>query len=120
MYTTPRRGTRRGRLHLAHGSRICPITGAARSARRRRTSSFAWVTRMHEMSLCEGLVQTLEAQATAQHFTKVHKVWLEMGALATIEPEAMRFNFPIVARGTLAEDAELITEIVDGEAWCMQ
>jgi hydrogenase nickel incorporation protein HypA/HybF len=75
---------------------------------------------MHEMSLCEGLVQTLEAQATAQHFTQVHKVWLEIGALATIEPEAMRFNFPIVARGTLAEDAELITEVVDGEAWCMQ
>lgn len=75
---------------------------------------------MHEMSLCEGLVQTLEAQATAQHFTKVHKVWLEIGALATIEPEAIHFNFPIVARGTLAEDAELITEVVDGEAWCMQ
>ncbi len=65
-------------------------------------------------------MQTLEAQATAQHFTQVHKVWLEIGALATIEPEAMRFNFPIVARGTLAEDAELITEVVDGEAWCMQ
>jgi len=75
---------------------------------------------MHEMSLCEGLVQTLETQASEQHFAKVHKVWLEIGALATIEPEAMCFNFPIVARGTLAEGAELAIEQVDGQAWCMQ
>jgi hydrogenase nickel incorporation protein HypA/HybF len=75
---------------------------------------------MHEMSLCEGLVQTLEEQAAAQHFVKVHKVWLEIGALAVIEPEAMRFSFPLVARGTVAEDAELITELVDAAAWCMQ
>jgi hydrogenase nickel incorporation protein HypA/HybF len=75
---------------------------------------------MHEMALCEGLVQSLEAQAAAQDFTKVHKVWLEIGALATVEPEAMRFNFPIVAQGTLAEGAALEILCVDGHAWCMQ
>jgi hydrogenase nickel incorporation protein HypA/HybF len=74
---------------------------------------------MHEMSLCEGLVQSLEQQAVAQHFSQVHAVFLEIGALATIEPEAMRFNFPIVAQGTLAEGALLEITHVDGHAWCM-
>ncbi len=74
---------------------------------------------MHEMALCESLVQVLEEQAAGQNFSRVHRVWLEIGALAAIEPEAMRFSFPIVARGTLAEGAELATEMVDGEAWCM-
>ena len=74
---------------------------------------------MHEMALCEGLVQSLETQAAAQDFTKVHKVWLEIGALATIEPGAMEFNFPIVARGTLAEGAALQITTAAANAWCM-
>ncbi len=72
------------------------------------------------MALCEGLVQALEEQARAQVFSRVHKVFLEIGALATIEPAAMRFNFPIVAKGTLAEGAALAIDFVDGSAWCMQ
>jgi len=75
---------------------------------------------MHEMALCEGLVQALKQQAKAQDFARVHKVFLEIGALATIEPDAMRFNFPIVAKGTLADGAELEIDYMDGQAWCMQ
>ncbi|MGE4483193.1 hydrogenase maturation nickel metallochaperone HypA [Acidocella sp.] len=75
---------------------------------------------MHEMALCEGLVQSLMEQASSQDFSKVHRIWLEIGALATVEPEAMRFNFPIVARGTLAEEAVLEILPVDGHGWCMQ
>ena len=75
---------------------------------------------MHEMALCEGLVQALEAQAGAAAFSRVHAVELEIGALAAVECEAMRFNFGIVTRGTLAEDARLDIVEVDGRAWCMQ
>ncbi|WP_297368222.1 hydrogenase maturation nickel metallochaperone HypA [Acidocella sp.] len=74
---------------------------------------------MHEMALCEGLIQALEEQARAQDFARVHKVFLEIGALATIEPDAMRFNFPIVAKGTLAEGAALEIDFMDASAWCM-
>ena len=31
---------------------------------------------MHEMSLCEGVLQVLEREALRQHFTKVKTVWL--------------------------------------------
>jgi hydrogenase nickel incorporation protein HypA/HybF len=71
------------------------------------------------MALCEGLVQALEEQALTQGFTRVHTVWLEIGALATVEPEALRFNFDIVTNGTLAAQARLEIIEVDGTAWCM-
>lgn len=74
---------------------------------------------MHEMSIAEGIIQTLEEQATAQHYRRVKRVWLEIGPLAAVEPESLRFCFDAVTRGTLAEQAQL--EIIDlpGEAWCL-
>lgn len=74
---------------------------------------------MHEMSLCEGVLQVIEAQARAQHFVRVRQVRLEVGALACVEPEAMRFSFDAVMRGTLAEGANLEIIAVPGEAWCL-
>lgn len=75
---------------------------------------------MHELSLCEGIVQVMENSAKAQGFDRVKTVWLEIGTLAGVEQSALRFHFDIVTRGTLAEAAAL--EIIDipAEAWCMQ
>lgn len=75
---------------------------------------------MHELSLCEGIVQVLENSANTQGFQTVKTVWLEIGALAGVEQSALRFHFDIVTRGTLADAAQL--EIIDmpAEAWCMQ
>lgn len=74
---------------------------------------------MHEMSLCESILQVLEQQATVQQFQKVKTVWLEIGALSGVETEALRFSFDVVMQGSLAENARL--EIIDipGQAWCM-
>jgi hydrogenase nickel incorporation protein HypA/HybF len=66
---------------------------------------------MHEMSLCESIVGVLEEQASAQDYRRVKKVWLEVGELAGVEIEALRFGFEVVTRGTLAEGARL--EIVE-------
>ena len=73
---------------------------------------------MHEMSLCEGIIQVLEEQAQQQNFSTVSLVVLEIGALAGVEKEALRFGFDVVTKGTLAEAATL--EIVDlpATAWC--
>ncbi len=74
---------------------------------------------MHEMSLCEGVLQILQEYAGRQGFKRVITVWLEIGALSGVDPEAMRFGFDAVMRGTLADGAGL--EIVDlpGQAWCL-
>lgn len=74
---------------------------------------------MHEMSLCEGVLQVLEAEALRQHFTKVKTVWLEIGALANVEPHAMQFCFTAVTRQTLADGATLEIIHQPAQAWCL-
>lgn len=75
---------------------------------------------MHEMSLAESIVQLVEDAARAEGCSKVRAVWLEIGQLASVEPEALRFCFDVVTRDSVAEGARL--EIIDlpGRAWCMQ
>ena len=62
---------------------------------------------MHEMSLAEGVIQLLDDSAKVNNFTRVKTVWLEIGQLAGVEAEAMRFCFDAVARGSIAEGAVL-------------
>ena len=75
---------------------------------------------MHEMSLCEGVLQVLQNEAKTQGFTKVLAVWLEIGDLSSVEPEAMLFSFDVVTRNSLADGAKLKIINVPGSAWCMQ
>lgn len=73
---------------------------------------------MHEMSLSEGVLQVLEDSALAQGFAKVRTVWLEIGELAAVDKDAMRFCFDVVRKGTLADGARLEIVDVPGVAWC--
>jgi hydrogenase nickel incorporation protein HypA/HybF len=75
---------------------------------------------MHEMSLCEGVLQVLQENAQSQGYTRVKAVWLEIGELSGVETEAMHFSFDVVTKGSLADDAQLEIIDVPGEAWCMQ
>ena len=46
-------------------------------------------------------------------------VWLEVGALAGVETEALRFGFDVVMKDSIAQDAKLEIIPVAGQAWCM-
>ena len=74
---------------------------------------------MHEMSICEGIVQVLEQQAALQNYSRVTVVWLEIGPLAGVELEALRFGFDVVTRQTLAQGARLEIIETPGLAWCL-
>ncbi len=73
---------------------------------------------MHEMSICEGILLSLEEQAKQHAFTKVKTVWVEIGQFAGVEKEALYFSWDVVVRNSLADGAKL--EIIDlpGQAWC--
>ncbi len=75
---------------------------------------------MHEMSLCEGVLQVLQAEAGKQEFSRVKSVWLEIGALSSVEPEAMKFSFDVVMKNSLADGAILHIINLPGTAWCMK
>ncbi len=73
---------------------------------------------MHELSLLEGMVQGLQAEARREGFTRVHQVRLEVGRLSGAEPEALRFAFGPATEGTLAEGADLVILLVPGTGLC--
>lgn len=73
---------------------------------------------MHELSLLENVREILESHARSQNFIKVTKVTLEIGKLSCVEPEALRFGFDVVMKGSLAENAELILTELDGIGFC--
>lgn len=74
---------------------------------------------MHEMSLCEGVMQVIEGAAAQQGFSKVEVVRLEIGNLAGVELESMRFCFDAITRDGIAEGARLEIIEVPGQAWCL-
>ena len=73
---------------------------------------------MHEMSLAEGIRQIVEDAGRAQGFRKVRTVVLEIGQLASVEPDALCFCFELVMQGGIAEGARLQIESVPGCGWC--
>jgi hydrogenase nickel incorporation protein HypA/HybF len=75
---------------------------------------------MHEMSLAESVLQIIEEAAREQGFNRVRTVVLEIGQLAAVEAEAMRFCFDAVVQGSVAEGAALEIMEVAGTGWCEQ
>lgn len=73
---------------------------------------------MHEMALTESIVDIVCEEARKGGFGKVRVVRLQVGAMAQVEPEALRFCFDAVSRGTVAEGAALDIERRPGEGWC--
>lgn len=74
---------------------------------------------MHEMSLMESVLEIVEDEAKKAGATKVKAVRLDIGELSHVEPEAMRFCFDAVVRGTIAAQAVLEIVRVPGEGWCI-
>ncbi|QOZ23664.1 hydrogenase maturation nickel metallochaperone HypA [Bradyrhizobium sp. CCBAU 51753] len=74
---------------------------------------------MHEMALCQSIVEIVEEEARRRSFSQVRSVCLEIGALSHVAPEAIRFCFAVVATRTIAEGAALRIIERSGVAWCM-
>jgi hydrogenase nickel incorporation protein HypA/HybF len=74
---------------------------------------------MHEMSLAESVVQIAEDTARLNGGTRISLVLLEIGQLAGVEIEALRFCFDAASRESLAAGASLVIEQPEGRAWCM-
>lgn len=70
---------------------------------------------MHELGLTQQLVETLAARAGEQ---RVARVVVEVGRLAAVLPDALRFCFGLCAEGTVLEGAVLQIDEVPGRARC--
>ena len=73
---------------------------------------------MHELSIATSLVETAVRNAESNGAQRVVSLDVRLGSLSGVEPEALSFCFPIVARETLCEGAELRLRIVPASGTC--
>ena len=66
----------------------------------------------------ESALQIVLRHAAEQHARRVDRIVLRIGALAGVEPEALRFAFDAVTRGTPADGAALDIEPVAAAVYC--
>lgn len=72
---------------------------------------------MHELGITRSVVAIASEHA---HGAKVLRVTLEIGKLAAILPDAVRFCFDLCAQGTAVEGARLDIVEIPGRARCRQ
>ncbi len=73
---------------------------------------------MHEVAIMEAAVQTALATAQESGASRILELRLRVGTLSGVVPEALRFAFDVVCRGTLAEGATLVVDTVPATGWC--
>jgi len=73
---------------------------------------------MHEMSIVAGILNIVEDQARAADAKVINTIELDVGRLAGIELDSLRFCFETARSGTLAEKAELAINDIPGQGRC--
>jgi len=74
---------------------------------------------VHEVALCNSLVEIIREQQAARGFDRVRRVVVEVGVLGHVDPHALAFAFDVESRDSPAEGAALEIREIDGRAWCM-
>ena len=66
----------------------------------------------------ENVIALVEDQWRANPFSRLRVIRLQLGTLGPADPDCLRFCFDAVARGTVAEGAELDIVIIAAQARC--
>ena len=75
---------------------------------------------MHELSICNALVEQVERIAAENGAGRVARIELLIGPLSGIETDLLRRAYPLATAGTVAADAELVIETSDVVVRCSQ
>ena len=75
---------------------------------------------MHELSVCNALIEQVEDIARRHDAVRVDKIILRIGPLSGIEPPLLAHAYPVASAGTVAEDAELVIESMPVKVKCAQ
>ena len=73
---------------------------------------------MHELSLATGVLDLVQAAEQRDGFRRVGQLRLEVGALAGVEVDALRFALEAIVPGTCLEQAQILIDTPAGTAWC--
>jgi hydrogenase nickel incorporation protein HypA/HybF len=73
---------------------------------------------MHELALCQNIVDLVVEYARKEGVDRVTRVTIEVGAAAGVEPDALEFCFEYVAADTIVQGAELVIDVIPLLARC--
>ena len=74
---------------------------------------------MHELAICEGIINIINSEAKDKGFKKVLEIELSVGEYSGIVMECVREFFPIAAKGSPAENAELKLNTIEARFQCL-
>lgn len=75
---------------------------------------------MHEVSIAQSIVDTLEAELEEDQFSNVREVHLKIGILSSVEHKLLEHVFKYVTEGGPFSNCSLFTELVEVLAKCEQ
>ena len=65
---------------------------------------------MHELSICQALMEQVARVAREQHALRVVSVTVRIGPLSGVEPSLLASAYPLASAGTIAADSRLVLE----------
>lgn len=75
---------------------------------------------MHELSICQSLIDQVENIALEHDAKCVSLIVVGMGPLSGVEAQLLKNAYPIASAGTIADQAELVIECLPVKVKCNQ
>ena len=73
---------------------------------------------MHELSICQSLIDQVEQIALTHGAQSVQSVKLKVGPLSGVEPLLLQHAYPYASAGTLAAESTLVIELAPLKVSC--
>ncbi|RDH83932.1 MAG: hydrogenase nickel incorporation protein HypA [endosymbiont of Galathealinum brachiosum] len=67
---------------------------------------------MHELAICQSLMEQVEKIAHENNAQSVFSITLGMGPLSGVEEQLLKNAYPVASVGSIAENAELIINLL--------
>ena len=75
---------------------------------------------MHELAICQSLMDQVEAIAVERNAISVTSIVVGIGPLSGVEVQLLKHAYPVASAGTIAENAELVIEQLPVKVKCNQ
>jgi hydrogenase nickel incorporation protein HypA/HybF len=75
---------------------------------------------MHELAVCQGLISQVSRIAAEHDARAVARIVVRIGPLSGVEAPLLQQAYTLARAGTVAEDAELVTEALPVRVRCEQ
>ena len=74
---------------------------------------------MHELTLCEALLDLLDEEKAKRGFRALTRIKLEIGRFGCLDPDALVYAFEVTTRGGWLEGARIEVDRPPGRARCL-